>query len=107
VKCARCPADATPGKTRCPKCREKDRVENGARYVKRGGWGGARVASPVIVQTREGDTVRLRSRCGASTATNATEESVREVIEAHARECPAAYRRTRVTGERRQMEIGQ
>jgi len=106
MKCCRCRrVNATPGKTRCPRCREKDRAENSARYVKRGGWGGARASGPAIVQTREGDTVRLRCKCGARMATNATEEAVREVIEAHARECPAAYRRTRVTGERRQMEI--
>lgn len=57
--CARnCGRPAAPGRTRCDECAAKDRAENGGRYVKRGGHGGARKCPPGCTCLRHGSLAR-------------------------------------------------
>lgn len=97
MTCARCRrAEAVDG-TRCPECREKDRKENGARYVKRGGRGGLRQRIEPTVE-REGDTVRIVcSRCKTRIAGTFDAEDVMRILAEHKHPTP---RRGRVMPER-------
>ncbi len=96
-KCARCPSDAAGGFTRCDSCRAKDRDESRRRYVKRGGWGGARVAGDRVRVETEGNMVRVTCRCGARISGTFDPQ---EVVAEHARVCPLATARKRVTRDR-------
>ena len=101
--CARCRrSPAAPGYTRCPACRLRDRTENRARYVKRGGWGGLRVAGDRIAVTIEGNVARVQCRCGARIA--GTFDPA-EVVAQHASVCPLARRRDAVLPAMRQASL--